>query len=173
MATACSPVCQFLHQHHLKLLTYFNQIWQEKRVSKIITFPKVLWNALPRQRGDTPSEGREKGRRSQWFFRGAAASLGLGPHHGCAINWLWHRSDPSQDVLPPPCQQLHRSRAVTQQGAWWGCGRLSGSYCTVLGTRKGNCRDHSRKGSGKSKEELKVLLWCLVRDIGEEKRERG
>lgn len=142
-ATVCSLVCQFLCYHRLKPSTYFNQIWREDRVSKIITFPKALWNALPRQRGDSPSEDRGKGR-SQWSLRAAAASLGTGtrPWPGLANHCLWHWSDTSQNTLPSPWQQLDWSRAVTQQGAaWWGCGKRSVSYCTVLGTRKGNCRD--------------------------------
>jgi len=61
-------------------------------------------------------------------------------------------------MLPPPWQQLDGSRAVRQQGAWRGCGKLSVSSCTVLGTRKGNYKHYSREGSGKSKEKIKVLL---------------
>lgn len=71
--------------------------------------------------------------------------------------------------LPSPWEQLGQSRAALHQGAWGGQRQLNVSYSRLLGERKGNCRDCSRKG--KSKDKLKALPWCLVINIGEERAE--
>lgn len=39
--TVCSPACQFLHQHPLKPLSYFNQMSQKVILPKIVTFSKA------------------------------------------------------------------------------------------------------------------------------------
>lgn len=115
MATVCSPVCQFLHQHPLKPLSYFNQMSQEVILPKIVPFSKTvcaLGKCCPGREERVHQKMKEKAGDVSVPSEMLEPPWGWWLQQSHPIHWLWHWSDPWKNEVPSTWEQLDQSRAV-------------------------------------------------------------